>query len=112
MIAAVVAELELIGPSAECEADELMSEADAEYRSLAHETPDVVTSVIDRLWIAGAVRQKDSVGTESQDIFCGGLGGNDGNVAALVHQHAQDVLLDAVIVGDHVQLLSRIGLGF
>src|SRR5262249_7436262 len=52
MIAAVVPELQLVCPATECETDELMSQTNAEDRSLAHEATNVVTSVVDRLWIA------------------------------------------------------------
>src|SRR5215813_2376966 len=64
MIAAVVAEFQLVCPATECTADELVSEADAENRSLAHESADIVARVIYRLGIAGAIRQKDTVGIE------------------------------------------------
>src|SRR5215813_5057178 len=53
MIAAVMPELQFVCPAAQREADELMPEADAEDRSLAHESADIVAGVIHRLGIAG-----------------------------------------------------------
>src|SRR5436305_3444260 len=63
MIAAMMSELELVSSAAEREADKLMSEADAEYGSLAHEAANIVPRVIHGLRVTGAVRQKGAVRT-------------------------------------------------
>ena len=62
MIAAVVAEFELVRPAAQCQPDELVSEADAEDRSLAHELTNILLRVGHRLGITRAIRQKNSIG--------------------------------------------------
>src|SRR5580658_4025825 len=59
MIAAVVAELELVGFAAESEADELVAETDAEDGRAAGEFADAFLGVDNRLGIAGAVGEED-----------------------------------------------------
>ena len=61
----------------------------------------------ERLRIAGAVREEDAVGLEREHVFGGGERGHDGDAAADLHQAAQDVVLDAEIVGHHV--VARLG---
>ena len=104
MIAAVVAEFKLVGFAAEGEADELVAEADAEDGRAAGELADAFPRVGDGLGVAGAVREEDAVGLESEHIFGRGLCGDDGHAAAFVGEHAQDIFLDAVVVGDDVQV--------
>ena len=104
MVAAVVSELELVGLAAEGEADELMAEADAEDGDFAHHAANVVLRVGHRLGIAGAVGEKHAVRLHRQHIFGAGGRGNHGDAARLAHQATQDVLLDAVVVGDDAVL--------
>ena len=56
-----------------------------------------------RLGIAGAIREKNSVGLQRKHIFRAGLRRDDRNLAALSRQHAQNVLLDAEVVGHHMK---------
>ena len=65
----------------------------------------VSTRVGDRLRIAGAVREKHAVRLQRQHVFGRGLRRHHGHVAVRVHQQAQDVLLDAEIVGHHAKAL-------
>src|SRR5450432_816561 len=102
MIAAMVSELQFVGAAAESEADELMAETNSEDRCLAHEATNIVCRVGARFGITGAVRKKHAVRTERHYVFRTGCGWYDGHAAAFIHQHAQDVLLDAVVVGDDV----------
>ena len=61
---------------------------------------DVRDGVGDRLGIAGTIREENAVGLERENVFSGSFRRDDGNVAAMIHQQAKNILLDAVIVGD------------
>ena len=61
-----------------------------------------------RLGIARTVRQKDAIGLQREHIFGAGRCRNHGHAAALADQPAQDVVLDAVVVGDDVMLRRRV----
>ena len=104
MIAAVVAELQLVGLAAEGEADQLVAEADAEDRDTTHQAADVFLGVGAGLGVAGAVGEEDAVGLEGEHVFGVGFRGHDGDTAAAADQLAQDVVLDAEVVGDDVVL--------
>jgi len=75
MIAAVVAELELVGFAAEGEADELMAEADAEDGRAAGEAADVVLGIRDGLGSPGPLERKTPSGlrarTSSAEVCAG-----------------------------------------
>ena len=60
--------------------------------------------VVARLRIAGAVGQEHAVGLQREHVGRGGLRRHHGHVAAALGQHAQDVVLDAEVVGDDVEL--------
>ena len=102
MVGAAMSEFQLVGFAAEGEAEQLVAEADAEDRLLADQLADVAHLGLERLGVAGAVREEDAVGLERQHIFGGGERGDDGDAAAGLHEAAQDVVLDAEIVGDDV----------
>ena len=72
MIGAAMAELQLVSLAAEREAENLMAEADAEDRRLADQPADVVDLRVQRLGIAGAVREEHAVGLEREHVFGGG----------------------------------------
>src|SRR5689334_20615957 len=109
MVAAAVAEFQLVGPSAEGEAEELVAEADAEEGHLADEMADVLLSVGHRLGISGTVGEQDAVGTAIEDLLGVRGRGIDGDVASLAHELAQDVALHAEVVdGDVVAILPRL----
>ena len=71
--------------------------------------PHIVDLRVQRLGIAGAVREKHAVGLEREHVFGGSERRHDGHFAARVHQPAQNILFDAEIVGDHVE--ARLGGG-
>src|ERR1700728_758726 len=94
MITAVMAEFELVGFPAEGEADELVAETDAEDGRASGEVANAFLSVMDRLGVAGAVREEDAVGLEGEHVFSGSLRGNHSDAATFLGEHAQDIFLD------------------
>src|SRR5581483_8686014 len=103
MVAAVVTELQFVGSAAESQAGELMPQADAEDRHASHHLANRFHRVVDRFGIAWTIRKEDAVGFERERIFGSGLGRYDGHTAILTAQHAQNVVLDAKIISDHVK---------
>src|SRR5689334_1882920 len=73
VVAAVVSELQLVSASAESEADDLMSEADAEDRNASGELAHRLGRVLDGFWITWTVRQKHPVRLKAQDVARGGF---------------------------------------
>jgi hypothetical protein len=53
-----------------------MTETDAEDRLASHKAADVVDGVGARLGISRAIREKNAVGFQSENVFCRGLRGN------------------------------------
>ncbi|MCY1519561.1 hypothetical protein D9M68_543150 [compost metagenome] len=88
-----------------------MAQADAEHRQLlVQEGARGVDGVVAGLGIARAVGQKHAVRIQLEDFLGAGLGRHQGDAAAAVGQQAQDVALDAEVVGDDVELgLVRLG---
>ena len=110
MVGAVVAELHLHGLRAGGEAQQLVAEADAEHRHAAcvEDLADRLDRVVARLRIArdrwtGTRRRASCASTSLR----WGLRGHHRHAAAAVGQHAQDVALDAVVVGDDVEARRR-----
>src|SRR2546423_1573783 len=104
MVGAVMAELHLHRPRARCQAEELMTQADAERRragfdDLAYRGYRVVA----RLRIAGTIGEKDAVGFHREDVAGGRLRRDDGQPATALRKHPKDVVLDAVVVRDNVE---------
>ena len=106
VIRAVVAELKFVGAAAESEAAELVSKADAEDGNAAEEFANRFNGVGNRLGVARAVAEKNAVGLEGEDVFGGSARGNDGDFAIMVSEKAEDVLLDAEIVGDDAETVG------
>lgn len=80
-----------------------MAEADAEHRDLGiEEFADRLDRVVARFGVAGAVGKEDAVRVQRQHFAGRCLRRHHGQAAAARHQHAQDVQLDAVVVGHHV----------
>ena len=104
MIRAAMAELELERLRAAGQAEQLVAEADAEDRLLAEQAADRADRVVERLGVAGAVREEDAVGLVREHFFGGGGAGQDRHAAAQVDQVARDVPLHAVVEGDDVGL--------
>src|ERR1019366_8073501 len=103
VIAPVVSELQLVGLAAEGEAGKLVAEADAEDRNAAKELANGADCILDRLWVAWTVGKKDAVGLQFQHVLGSGLRREYCNAAALSGEHAKDVVLDAEIIGHHMQ---------
>src|SRR5262249_27556416 len=103
MIDAVMSELELVGLAAQGQSEHLVSEADSEDRSLADQLADVLRLALQGLVISRAVREEHAVGIEREDFFRAGQRRDDRDFAAMLHESAQDVVLDSEIVGDNMQ---------
>src|SRR4051794_22765518 len=80
-----------------------MSQADSEDRLAAHQAADVVYRVGAGFGIAGAVGEKNSVGLQRQHVFRWSLRRDNRHLATFAAQLAQDVVLDAEVVGDYVE---------
>ena len=83
MIAAVVSEFQLEGFAAQSDAGQLVAETDAEDGLASHKAADVVHGIRARLGIARAVREKDTVWFEREDVFGRSLRRDDSYAAAL-----------------------------
>src|ERR1700675_4765998 len=103
MISAVVTEFQLEGLPSERDARELMSQANSEDRLASHQAPNVVDRVGAGLGIAWAIREEYAVGLQGQHVLRRGLRRDDRHLTAFSPQFAQYVLLDAEVVGDHVE---------
>src|SRR5208282_4536946 len=103
MISAVVAEFQLEGLASERNSDQLMPQADSEDRLPSHQTPNVVDRIGAGLGIARPSRQENAVGLQSQHILRRRLRRDYRHLAAFSPQLAQDVLLDAEVVSDHME---------
>ena len=109
MVRAVVAELHLHGLRAAREPEQLVAEADAEDRQVGLEQ------------LRGSRRSRSRTAPDRPDRWTGtrhrassastslggGLRRHHRHAAAAVGEHAQDVALDAEVVGDDVQALVR-----
>ena len=98
-----MSELQLEGPAAQRESHELVAEADAKDRDAAEQVPDRVDRILKRLGIAGAVGEEHPVGFHRQRVLCARGRRDHGHVAAGAPEVAEDVVLDPVIVGDHLE---------
>ena len=105
VIGSVMAELELVGFAAEGEAENLMTETDAEDGNLTDEFADLRGLMFERFGVSRAVGEEDAGRFESENVLGGGIGGNDGDAGTDVHEVAEDVAFDAVIVSDDVKAL-------
>src|ERR1700687_558832 len=103
MIPAVVAEFQLEGLASERYAGELMSQANSENRLPSHQSPNVVDRIRAGLGIARPVRQEHSVGLQGQHVLRRRLRRDYRHLATFSPQFAQNVLLDAEVVGDYVE---------
>jgi hypothetical protein len=81
-------------------------EADAEDRNVAGELANIFMGVRNRFGIAGTVREKDAVGLEVENVFGGSVRGNHGDVALMIDEQTQNVLLNSKIVSDDAKFAS------
>ncbi len=107
VVGAVMAELELGGPAAQGQAQDLVAQADAEDRLPAEQLAHGLHRVADRLRVARAVGQEDPVRVPGQDFFRRGGGREDLELAAGPVEGAQDGKLDPEVVDRHAILLFR-----
>src|SRR6202041_2847368 len=98
MISAMVSKLQLESFSAERNADELMSEADAKDRHSSHQPPNAVHGIRARLGIARTIRQKHSIGLQGHHTFRQRLRRDYCHPAALTAQLPQNILLNPKVV--------------
>jgi hypothetical protein len=108
MVCTAMAELHLHRLRAHRQPHQLVPEADAEQRhARIDELARRVDRVVARLGVAGAVGQQHAVRLQRQRLASRGLRRYYGDAAAALGQLAQDVILDAEIVGDHVEFAVR-----
>ena len=99
MIRTMMPEFQLEGFAPQREAAELVAEADTEDRNAAEKLLNILDGVADRLGVAGTIRKKNPVRLEIEDICGARLRRNNPNVAMVIDKQAQNILLDAKIVG-------------
>ncbi len=105
VIGPVVAELHLESFGTTGQGHDLVTQADAEGGDAGFDQfARGGNSVITGLGVAWSVGQKEAVGFEFEYLGSRGLRGHDGDLAAALGQHAQDVFLDAKVVGHHMKL--------
>ena len=100
MVRAVMAEFKLERFAAKRQAAELMTQAYSEDRNPAEEFFDIRDGISDRLGVTRTIREKHALRLKREDIGGGCFRGHNGNVAAVINEKAQNILLDAEIVGD------------
>ena len=111
VIGAVVTEPQLVGAAAERETEDLVTEADAEHRHLAHERLHDLGSARHRGGIAGAVREEHAVGSAGEDVGRGRARRDHLDVTAGADEMAQDRALDPVVVRHHPERSARVARG-
>lgn len=106
VVTAVVAEFQLAGRAAQSVAEKLMAEADARHGIACDKLLDGHDFVGEGRRIAGAVGQEHGLSAAGLDLFGGEGRRNDQHVEALLGQKAQDVPLDAEVVGDEARAFA------
>ena len=97
MVAAVVAERELVGRGAERRGQQLVPEADAEHRHAVDQAGDDLGGARDRRGVAGPVRQEHTVGASGEHLVRR-RGRRDHGDLAEPGQVAEDRALDPEVV--------------
>src|SRR3954452_23506877 len=108
MIGAVMTLMHLRRLGADRDAEHLVAQADAEGRDAAIDdvADDRHGIFARRRRVARAVGEENAVRLERKDVLARGLRGHDRDLAALAGELAQNVALDAVVDGHHVELRS------
>ncbi len=83
-----------------------MAEADAENGDASEKLLNIFDGVPDGLGITGTVRKEDAIGLEVHDVLGGRLRWDDPDVAVVIDEKAQDILLDAKVVGSDAEFAS------
>jgi hypothetical protein len=108
VVGPVVAELHFHRPRPGRQGQELVAEADAEDRYAAGEDlADGGDGVVAGFRVAGTVGKEHPVRLLPEDLGGGRLGRHHRHPAATRGEHAQDVVLDAKVIGDDVQTGRR-----
>lgn len=102
LIATPVAKFQLKGAAAVGVAEDLVAEANGEDGLFADELTDLLVDVLECRRISGAIGEKNTIRIPGEDLLRRGGGGDDIDAEARLAQGAQDVALDAEIVGDDV----------
>mmetsp|Transcript_21341 Transcript_21341/g.53757 ORF Transcript_21341/g.53757 Transcript_21341/m.53757 type:complete len:458 (-) Transcript_21341:84-1457(-) len=106
VVAAVVAEGQLEGLGAEGLAKDLVAHADAKHGQLAHNLLGGVHGVGHGGGITGAVAEEHAIRVHGEHLRGRGASGHNGNVAPERRKAAQDVGLDAKVVGHNLVFLT------
>src|SRR5436309_1959935 len=104
LVAAVMAEAQLVCRPTQRQAQDLMAQADPKERRFAEQLAHRPDAVSHRRWIAGAIGEEDAVGLESQCLGGGRRRRNHGDAAATLGQQPQDIALYPEVVGDDMEL--------
>ena len=107
VVGAPVTELELEGLEAERLRQELVPQADAEDGHLAEQALDGLDGVRDGRRVAGAVAQEHAVGRQLEHLLGARARRHDRDAEAAAGQVAEHRALDAVVVGDDVEVGRR-----
>ena len=104
LVAAAVAELQLVGRSADGVRDDLVTETDAEDRVGLDEIGHGFVGILQGGGVAGAVGQEDAVGVEGADLGGRGAGREDVDVEAGSDEAAEDGGLGTEVIGRDAEL--------
>jgi hypothetical protein len=106
VVGAAVAEGKLEGLEAHRPAEQLVAEADADHRLLAHHSPDVLDDVVERARVAGAVGEKDQVRVAGENVLGRGVAGEQRHPAPTLLELADDRELDPGVDPHHVRAVA------
>jgi hypothetical protein len=85
-----------------------VAEADAENGDAAEKLLNIFDGVAYGLGVTGAVRKENAVGLQFHDVLSGHLRRHDPDIAVMIDEKAQDILLDAEVVGSNAEF-ARVG---
>ncbi|MBA7606143.1 hypothetical protein ES703_13282 [subsurface metagenome] len=97
-----VAELELVCLRPQGQSQDLVPQADAKDGDAPQQLPHGLDGGPHRSRIAGAIGEEHAIGFQSQHLVGGGVGRDYRYGTAVSLQDAQDVPLDAEVVGHHL----------
>ena len=86
VVAAVMAELQLVDFRARGLGHHLVAQTDAEQRHLPQQLLRLAVGLLHRLRVARAVGEEHAVGAHGEHVFCQRVPGHDGELAATRHQ--------------------------
>src|SRR5438445_796001 len=109
VIGAAMAELQLVRLTAQRQPQDLMPQTDSEDRLFPDQSPDLFRLVLKRLGIARTVREKNTIGLESQHVLGRCARRNHSDTRTHLYEPSENVALDPEIVGDDVAAWVRGG---